>query len=628
MVEININTEVYNSLKSFSGSFSANVHTCVVWFIGFYTGTSSAPVIVSCIRGLAAPQDPSVALPDLSQDLFHIFSIIPGGLQVVGLYLFADKAIGGEAKALEGLMKQQTKPISSILSFGAKNSNSNSNGGRHIILSTAKKSLQMPEFDDVLFFSTEYKRMKEPVLSQISPEAIHTQATAELATKLKESFSLVRVNIDIDLSIVFADGEYKERLLETATPFLDTIKNGRFVLSVKPDNTIVSLDSPKPFPKNNGAEWQDSNVLLSLSPPPAAQEKNAVAKLSVSQSKGPFRQSHTSTTVSTLCYLAPEDDPSHSLSLLSHLLFFQTSKAIHLMSSGPNVSPTTFHFLPPKFPHPITLLYPTDKTISQENDEYLSPVRTLSHRQLLLPMHSPLLRYFNKLHFDPSSPSIPSPPPNPLENDPRLKDVHKLLEQDEGTATGGTKYLVQGSYLYYHYQQDMNDNGWGCAYRSLQTLCSWMVLQGFSAKPIPSHHDIQRILVELGDKEKKFIGSTEWIGSQEVFLCLDHLYGVSAKILNVSSGAEIAQRGEELSRHFKTEGTPVMIGGGVLAYTLLGVDYNATTGAIKFLILDPHYVGPENLKNIKDKWCAWKEGSIFKKDAHYNLCMPLRPKKV
>jgi hypothetical protein len=92
----------------------------------------------------------------------------------------------------------------------------------------------------------------------------------------------------------------------------------------------------------------------------------------------------------------------------------------------------------------------------------------------------------------------------------------------------------------------MNDSGWGCAYRSLQTLCSWMVLQGFTAKPIPTLPEIQRILVELGvqflffillywfallifflqDKEKKFIGSTEWIGSQEVFLCLDHLYGV------------------------------------------------------------------------------------------------------
>lgn len=29
-------------------------------------------------------------------------------------------------------------------------------------------------------------------------------------------------------------------------------------------------------------------------------------------------------------------------------------------------------------------------------------------------------------------------------------------------------YTIQGSYLYYHYNHDnFNDEGWGCAYRSL-----------------------------------------------------------------------------------------------------------------------------------------------------------------
>ena len=78
------------------------------------------------------------------------------------------------------------------------------------------------------------------------------------------------------------------------------------------------------------------------------------------------------------------------------------------------------------------------------------------------------------------------------------------------------------------------------------------------------------------------------------------------------SGAEIAQKGDELSRHFQTEGTPVMIGlsnlnitnsitrshsnyvvgGGVLAYTLLGVDYNPSTGAIKFLVSMRSFLSP------------------------------------
>jgi len=66
-----------------------------------------------------------------------------------------------------------------------------------------------------------------------------------------------------------------------------------------------------------------------------------------------------------------------------------------------------------------------------------------------------------------------------------------------------------------------------------------------------------------------------------------------------------------------------MIGGGVLAYTLLGIDYNETTGDIKFLILDPHYTGSDNLKPIQDKgWIGWKEKSIFLEGKFYNLCMP------
>ncbi len=35
----------------------------------------------------------------------------------------------------------------------------------------------------------------------------------------------------------------------------------------------------------------------------------------------------------------------------------------------------------------------------------------------------------------------------------RLRDVHLQLGLDEGTSTGGRKFLVSGSYLYYHYQQ-------------------------------------------------------------------------------------------------------------------------------------------------------------------------------
>lgn len=53
-----------------------------------------------------------------------------------------------------------------------------------------------------------------------------------------------------------------------------------------------------------------------------------------------------------------------------------------------------------------------------------------------------------------------------------------LINPHEGLNHSGVKdgevSLVQGLYAYHHYMQDnFDDNGWGCAYRSLQTICSW-----------------------------------------------------------------------------------------------------------------------------------------------------------
>ena len=49
----------------------------------------------------------------------------------------------------------------------------------------------------------------------------------------------------------------------------------------------------------------------------------------------------------------------------------------------------------------------------------------------------------------------------------------------------------------------------------------------------------------------------------------------------MSNGSEMSGVGRVLLHHFTNEGTPVMIGGGVLAHTILGVDYNTSSGAIK-----------------------------------------------
>ena len=138
-------------------------------------------------------------------------------------------------------------------------------------------------------------------------------------------------------------------------------------------------------------------------------------------------------------------------------------------------------------------------------------------------------------------------------------------------------------------------------------------------------------------KPSTFVGSKQWIGAIEISFILDSLLGVSSKVLTFNSGEEIPTRAREIARHFETQGTPVMIGGGVLAYTLLGIDYNDQTGECAFLILDPHYTEDEDLGKIgAGAWCGWKRlgdqaaagGDLFVKTAFYNFLCPQRPSTV
>ena len=70
----------------------------------------------------------------------------------------------------------------------------------------------------------------------------------------------------------------------------------------------------------------------------------------------------------------------------------------------------------------------------------------------------------------------------------------------------------------------------------------------------------------------------DWIGSQEVCTIINKIVGVDCKILSMKSGTEFKNHAEELIDHFNNIGTPIMIGGGVLAYTLLGVEKNKDKG--------------------------------------------------
>lgn len=84
--------------------------------------------------------------------------------------------------------------------------------------------------------------------------------------------------------------------------------------------------------------------------------------------------------------------------------------------------------------------------------------------------------------------------------------------------------------------------------------------QGWTNKPVPSIRDIQQILVDLGDKNKPFIGSSEWIGSMEVSFVLNAHLDVTCRIMSLRQGDTLNSVCLELAEHFDRHGTPVMIG--------------------------------------------------------------------
>lgn len=62
-------------------------------------------------------------------------------------------------------------------------------------------------------------------------------------------------------------------------------------------------------------------------------------------------------------------------------------------------------------------------------------------------------------------------------------DVLEIEENEK--VTENEIYSCSPNFLYYHYLQDgERDDGWGCAYRSLQTIFSWYKLQNYTKKAV------------------------------------------------------------------------------------------------------------------------------------------------
>ncbi|XP_026282894.1 ufm1-specific protease 2 [Frankliniella occidentalis] len=182
--------------------------------------------------------------------------------------------------------------------------------------------------------------------------------------------------------------------------------------------------------------------------------------------------------------------------------------------------------------------------------------------------------------------------------------------------------IVKGVYDYFHYNCDgFNDVGWGCGYRTLQTICSWILRsqnKEYSQSSVPSIPEIQKILVDIGDKPENFYCSREWIGSIEVGYVLNK-FNVDFRILHVTGNCDWAPQLGKLSQHFQEGGCPVMMGGKTDAAA------KCVIGTYKddhLLILDPHLTGRASMTRKLISWHSTKDFPTGL-DNFYNLCIPL-----
>ena len=209
-----------------------------------------------------------------------------------------------------------------------------------------------------------------------------------------------------------------------------------------------------------------------------------------------------------------------------------------------------------------------------------------------------------------------------------IRNLHlSVPAPDDVTETA----VVTGDYDYCHYLYDgTDDRGWGCGYRTLQTIISWMILNRDNCrdKKIPSLEQIQQILVDIEDKPPEFVGSREWLGSVEVGLVVDQFCDVPCKIVHSRSGEELESVFGQVFQHLQQKKCPIMMGGD------LDNSSKGIFGACKsekdkyFLIIDPHFVKTKENSNITAsdlielRWVKWQKLKDFYQSSFYNLCLP------
>lgn len=185
----------------------------------------------------------------------------------------------------------------------------------------------------------------------------------------------------------------------------------------------------------------------------------------------------------------------------------------------------------------------------------------------------------------------------------------------------GKSFFVKGEFDYFHYGCDgLNDvvsvnhvtncqyryintcscklaisisQGWGCAYRTLQSMCSWIAKNhsgavdvdkdALNSVDVPTIEEIQQTLVSINDKPPEFLHSTDWLGALEVsetlrckvflsinsyfdsqiFYVIDTLYDVPCRIQHIPCSQDIRKYCNIIKFYLENYGGLIMMGGDV-----------------------------------------------------------------
>ncbi|XP_055335364.1 ufm1-specific protease 1-like [Paramacrobiotus metropolitanus] len=194
-------------------------------------------------------------------------------------------------------------------------------------------------------------------------------------------------------------------------------------------------------------------------------------------------------------------------------------------------------------------------------------------------------------------------------------------------AASSAVSLVRDDYRYFHYLCDsFDDRNWGCGYRVLQTLSSWI-------DPESSPLSLREMIVVLSEMETGISKSAldnhhvenPWIGTFEGFLILDRVYDVSCRIDFIKSPKEFEEHTPLIYKHFAESGAPIFMGGDQDCYGKCVLGICLVDKEHHLLILDPHFVGIlDNKEEAYRKGClTWTPVKEFLRESIYNLLMPL-----